>query len=230
MHTARRHSYRATIARRGRADGLSRRPAVRDRGRGGAGGMHPQTLRQYDRLGLVVPAAHGGQVPPVLDARGRAAARDARLSRRGRLPRGHPPHPRAREPGGRAARPRARARVGARRRAAVPARLAASSPPTAEGDVVPLRHGDAHDGATRWSSGVRASPFGMKPERSTLNLNRREHVEGGSMANMQGQQPRRRRPRARSSSTASTSPRSRRAASSTRSSGGTPRSAGSARC
>ena len=108
--------------------------------------MHPQTLRQYDRLGLVVAAAHGGQVPALLDARRRAAARGRPARRRGRLARGHPAHPRAREPGDGAAVARARARACPRRRAA--------SPPRRPG----LRRGRERR---------RPAPHGTRPSRQT---------------------------------------------------------------
>ena len=60
-------------------------------------GMHPQTLRQYDRLGLVIPARTKG--------RGRRyTKRDVQRLRdvqphepgRGHQPRWHPSHPRTR--------------------------------------------------------------------------------------------------------------------------------------
>ena len=70
-------------------------------------GMHPQTLRQYDRLGLVSPSRTAGKSR-------RYSMRDvaklqeiARLGARGRQPRGHPPHPRARGPGAALTEPRA---------------------------------------------------------------------------------------------------------------------------
>ena len=63
-------------------------------------GMHPQTLRQYDRLGLVSPTRTPGQSR-------RYSMRDvvqlreiARLCAEGLNLEGHPPHPGAGEPGG----------------------------------------------------------------------------------------------------------------------------------
>ena len=38
----------------------SDRAGLRDQRRGGADGLHPQTLRQYDRVGLVSPGRTGG--------------------------------------------------------------------------------------------------------------------------------------------------------------------------
>ena len=60
-------------------------------------GLHPQTLRQYDRLGLVSPGRTPGRRPALLRARHRAAARGAAaLPGRGRQPRRHQADPRAR--------------------------------------------------------------------------------------------------------------------------------------
>ena len=57
-------------------------------------GMHPQTLRTYDRMGLVSPRRTGQARPPLLRPRHRPAAADpAAVPGRGHQPRGHPSHP-----------------------------------------------------------------------------------------------------------------------------------------
>ena len=78
-------------------------------------GMHAQTLRQYDRLGLVSPSRTrgGGRRYSARDV-AHAARGAAAVPGGGRQPGRHPAHPRAREPGGRAAGPRRRARRRAR--------------------------------------------------------------------------------------------------------------------
>ena len=82
-------------------------------------GMHPQTLRQYDRLGPGVAGPGRRRRPPLLRARRRAAARGAAaLAGGGRQPRRHQADHRARAPGRRAARAGRRAgrtRLDARR-------------------------------------------------------------------------------------------------------------------
>ena len=79
-------------------------------------GLHPQTLRTYDRLGLVRPGPHRRRRPALLVARHRAAPRGRRADLDRHRPRGRPPDPRARAPGRRPAAPgrRARARPGRR--------------------------------------------------------------------------------------------------------------------
>ncbi|HZB50250.1 MAG TPA: MerR family DNA-binding transcriptional regulator, partial [Mycobacteriales bacterium] len=55
-------------------------------------GMHPQTLRQYDRLGLVNPG--GGEARPVARRPGRSTGggwRPARSAARGPCPGARPP-------------------------------------------------------------------------------------------------------------------------------------------
>ncbi len=85
-------------------------------------GMHPQTLRQYDRLGLVSPGRTAGKSRRY-SMRDVAQLREiARLSARRAQPGGRPPHPRARERDGRAAGEGARPRGDARRCHAAAAR------------------------------------------------------------------------------------------------------------
>ena len=65
-------------------------------------GMHPQTLRQYDRLGLVTPGRSGGGGRRYSAARRRAAARGAAARQEeGVNLAGHQAHHRPREPGAR---------------------------------------------------------------------------------------------------------------------------------
>ena len=54
-------------------------------------GMHPQTLRIYERRGLVLPGPHTGRQPAVQRRRHRDAAPHHRAGRSGHEPRGHPP-------------------------------------------------------------------------------------------------------------------------------------------
>ena len=61
-------------------------------------GLHPQTLRSYDRLGLVSPGRAAGRRPPLFDARHPAAARgSAALAGTGREPVRYQADPRTRE-------------------------------------------------------------------------------------------------------------------------------------
>ena len=111
-------------------------------------GMHPQTLRQYDRLGLVTPCPYQGAGSPLYEA-GRAASarRAADEPGRGHQPGGHPTHPRARAArrgvGGGARRP-ARGRRRGRSQAH---RVFAAS---ADGQVMPMRRGQRP-----WDSSLR---------------------------------------------------------------------------
>ena len=83
-------------------------------------GLHPQTLRQYDRVGPGLAGPHRRRRSPLLAARHRAAARGRRADRLRHRPRGRTPHPRARAPGGRPACPQQRAAWPGRRAAGRP--------------------------------------------------------------------------------------------------------------
>ena len=87
-------------------------------------GMHPQTLRQYDRLGLVVPGAHAGRIAPLLDAPHRAAARGRPALVRRHEPAGDRADHRARGRACGAARPRRATSKRAAHRAREPPRRA----------------------------------------------------------------------------------------------------------
>ena len=66
-------------------------------------GLHPQTLRQYDRLGLVSPDRTAGPRPALLGPRHRTAAHGAAVvAGRGHQPGRHQAHHRTGEPGRRA--------------------------------------------------------------------------------------------------------------------------------
>ena len=62
-------------------------------------GLHPQTLRTYDRMGLVTPGPHRWRRSALLPARHRAAARDRRAHLVRHRHRGRTPDPRPRAPG-----------------------------------------------------------------------------------------------------------------------------------
>ena len=85
-------------------------------------GMHPQTLRQYDRLGLVVPARTQGGSRRYSLRHVEQLREVARMSADGIGPARHRPHPRARGPRAAAARAGARPRGPHARRARAPSR------------------------------------------------------------------------------------------------------------
>ncbi len=60
-------------------------------------GLHPQTLRAYERMGLITPGPHRRRRPPLLPPRHRAAALDRRAHLRRHRHRGRTPAARARD-------------------------------------------------------------------------------------------------------------------------------------
>ena len=121
-------------------------------------GMHPQTLRQYERRGLRQPGAHAGRQPPLLRRRHRGAAPCRRARLGGDEPRGHPPgdaargreRPAARRAGGGARPRRSRPRAEAERRQ--------------RRDLVPLRQAVAVFGETPASCAEQRPTPGRTPE------------------------------------------------------------------
>ena len=111
-------------------------------------GVHPQTLRIYERKGLIEPGAHRRPEPPLLGPRHRAAAPDPGAHQRGRRPRRRAAHPRARGRG----RPAHRASSSDARRDARDAveRVHRSY----RRDLVPLRRRSSHASAYLEAAGA----------------------------------------------------------------------------
>ena len=119
-------------------------------------GLHPQTLRTYERMGLITARPHRRWRASLLAARHRAAPRDRRPDLVRHRHRGRTPHPRAREPG---RRPRRRATRSCSPSSRPPARRCARPSRAA-----PVRRSPAH------APGCRAGRASSQSDQSDRRL------------------------------------------------------------